>query len=299
MIKTSILETAMYEAMRFAALKVPPDVDKALRAAYEEETEELAKMHLASFFKNAELASEGKGLVCGDTGFPIFFVRIGHMTVVEGGMTNIRKIAERAVARLTAESYLRPTMVEPLTRFNPGDNVGNGMPIVEIEFSDYIEGIEIVAAPKGGGSEIFGAFFRMLYPSDGMNGVKLFVMECIRNSCYAGKICPPAIIGVGIGGTSDLCMALAKKAAVLRKLGSNNGDERVAALEKELLAASRKLGLGPMGGSGINAVIGLHIETAHTHTAALPVSFNAQCLVGRRWKASINPAGIIEYDGKP
>lgn len=298
MIKQSTLENAMYTAMRTAAVKLPPDVEKALRKAYEEEKDSLARMHLETFFQNVNLASEGRGLVCGDTGFPVFFLKIGNTAVIEGGLTSIRGIAEKATARLTAEAFLRPTMVDPLTRSNPGDNIGPGMPKVELDFTDDIDGVEIIAAPKGGGSEIFGTFYKMMFPSDGIAGIKQFIMDCIKDSCYAGKICPPAIVGVGIGGTSDLCMSLAKKAALLRKLGSVNQDEQIASLEKELLAASRKLGIGPMGSRGINAVMGLHIETAYTHTAALPVAFNAQCLVGRRWKASITPDNQIEYNGE-
>ncbi|MFN2351685.1 MAG: fumarate hydratase, partial [Kiritimatiellia bacterium] len=155
----------------------------------------------------------------------------------------------------------------------------------------------IVAAPKGGGSEIFGTFYRMLYPSDGIPGVLQFVMESVRDGCYAGKICPPAIIGVGLGGTADLCMHLAKRAAVLRPIGARNADPAVAELEEQLLLASRELGLGPMGARGRHAVLAFNMETAVTHTAALPVAVNAQCLVGRRWRARVNNSGNIEYTG--
>lgn len=287
----------MYESMRKAATALPPDVEAALRAVEEEEFDPLASMHIRTFFENLEAAAGGTGLVCGDTGFPMFFLEIGEGAGFEGGFSRVREAAERAVSRLTAEAFLRPTMVAPFSRDNPGNNVGHGMPVVEISFSRRVGGVEIVSAPKGGGSEIFGTFYRMMFPSDGMRGIKSFIIDCIQKSCYAGKICPPAIVGVGIGGTSDLCMSLAKKAAVLRKIGSRNPDDNTARLEKELLAAARQLGTGPMGSRGINAVMGLHIETAYTHTAALPVAFNAQCLVGRRWKAVISPDNTIRYEG--
>ena len=125
-----------------------------------------------------------------------------------------------------------------------------------------------------------------------------FVVESIRAGCYAGKICPPAIVGVGIGGTADLCMRLAKEAALLRPLGKQHEDGRIGEMEKKLLAATRRLGIGPMGSRGINAVIGLHIETAVTHTAALPVAVNAQCLVGRRWSASIKADETVTFSGE-
>ena len=298
MIELNTVRKAMFEAMKKAATILPPDIEKKLHEAYEEETNPLAKQHLHISFENARLAGEGKGLVCGDTGFPLFFIKAGKHSEVQGGYSQLWKAAEDATAQCTEEAFLRPTMVNPLTRANPGDNVGQGMPKVELSFDDSIEGLEIIAAPKGGGSEIFGTFYRMLFPSDGQAGIKKFVIECIKDACYAGKICPPAIVGIGIGGTADLCMKLAKEAALLRKVGEPSPDPEIAKLEQELLAASRELGIGPMGSQGINCVMGLHIETAFTHTAALPVAVNAQCLVGRRWKASIDDNNNYELSGE-
>ena len=168
----------------------------------------------------------------------------------------------------------------------------------DISFDLPGSSLEIIAVPKGGGSEIFGTFYRMMFPADGLAGIKKFVIECIKNACYAGKVCPPAIIGVGIGGTADVCMGMAKKAALLRPIGMHHSDPDVAALEKELHDAARELGIGPMGSRGINAVLAVNIDIAVTHTAALPVAFNAQCLVGRRWKAIVNADETIEYTGE-
>ena len=287
----------MYNAIRLGATKMPPDIREALRRALSEETDAMAKKHLEISLQNADLSEKGNGLVCADTGFPMFFVHAGAETEVEGGFGVLKECAENAVARATAECFLRPTMVDPITRKNPGNNVGAGMPKVDLVFDLLGDGLEILAAPKGGGSEIFGTFYRMMFPSDGVAGIKKFVIECIKNACYAGKICPPAIIGVGIGGTADLCMSMAKKAALLRPVGRHNPDPAVAALEAELYEAARRLGIGPMGSRGINAVLAVNIATALTHTAALPVAFNAQCLVGRRWKASIAADEKIEYTG--
>ncbi|HUS79975.1 MAG TPA: fumarate hydratase [Armatimonadota bacterium] len=293
MISHSSIESAMYQAMRMAAIRIPRDVEAALQRALAEESDPLAREHLRVSIENFRLAGEGRGLVCGDTGFPIYFVTAGAGTAIEGGFGTLWRAAEEATRRLTAEGYLRPTMVDPLTRENPGDNIGPGMPRVDLRFEGEGGGLQIVAAPKGGGSEIFGTFYRMLFPSDGEAGVSKFVIESVRAGCYAGKICPPAIVGVGIGGTADLCMALAKRAAVLRPVGERNPNPRVAELEERLLAATRELGIGPMGSQGINAVLAVNIETAVTHTAALPVAVNAQCLVGRRWGASISSDGEV------
>ena len=298
MIGYATIESAMYEAMCRAATHLPPDVEKALRRAAEEETNPLAVKHLEVSLENARLATEGAGLVCGDTGFPLFFVKAGNKTQVEGGLGRLWDAAREATARVTGDNLLRPTMVDPLTRANPGDNVGPGMPKLELSFDGNGDGLEIVAAPKGGGSEIFGTFYRMLFPSDGEAGIMKFVLESIRDACYAGKICPPAIVGVGIGGSADLCMRMAKEAALLRRVGKPNSDSKIAAMEQKLLEATRELGIGPMGSQGVNAVIGLHIETAVTHTAALPVAVNAQCLVGRRWTALISSDNRVSFSGE-
>jgi len=297
MIKRETLLEAMYNAIRLGATKMPPDIRRALQRALAEETDPMAKKHLEISLQNAGMSEKGNGLVCADTGFPMFFVHIGNTAQVEGGFQTIQQCAEEATARATAECFLRPTMVHPLTRKNPGDNIGPGMPKVELFFDREGDGMEILAAPKGGGSEIFGTFYRMMFPADGEAGIKKFVIECIKDACYAGKVCPPAIIGVGIGGTADLCMGLAKKAALLRPIGEHHKDPEVARLEKELYDAARKLGIGPMGSRGINAVLAINLDVAVTHTAALPVAVNAQCLVGRRWIARISGGNEIDYTG--
>jgi len=297
MISKTTIEEAMYQAMKQGATVMPPDVELKLREALGEETETLAKQHLEISLENARLAKAGHGLVCGDTGFPLYFIKAGAKTQIEGGFGYLWEAAKSATGRCTKEAFLRPTMVDPLSRENPGDNIGPGMPKVELSFDGEGDGLEIIAAPKGGGSEIFGTFYKMMFPADGRVGIKKFIIESIKNACYAGKICPPAIVGIGIGGTADLCMKLAKEAALLRKVGEPNPDPKIAELEQELLAASRELGIGPMGSNGINCVIGMHIETALTHTAALPVAVNAQCLVGRRWKAIIEDNNNFQLTG--
>lgn len=298
MISRETIVSGMYEATRLAATNLPPDVEAALVAALEEETDPRARAHLQVSLKNAREAAEGAGLVCADTGFPLFFVTAGSRTQIAGGFGALQDAAGEATARATADSFLRPTMVDPLTRANPGNNLGPGMPKVELRFEGDGDGLDIIAVPKGGGSEIFGTFYRMMYPSDGEAAILKFAIDAIRAACYAGKICPPAIVGVGIGGTADLCMKLAKEAALLRPVRRPHPDPRVAAIEQRLYAAARRLGLGPMGAAGINSVMAVHVETAMTHTAALPVAVNAQCLVGRRWRAIISGDGGARYTGE-
>ncbi|MBO4304034.1 MAG: fumarate hydratase [Lentisphaeria bacterium] len=298
MIRRETITEAMYNAIRLGATKMPPDIRKALQKALSEETDPMAVKHLEVSLRNADLSEKGNGLVCADTGFPMYFIHAGAAAQVEGGFGVLKSCAEEATARATEECFLRPTMVHPVTRKNPGNNVGPGMPKVEIFFDREGDGLEILAAPKGGGSEIFGTFYRMMFPADGEAGIKKFVIECIKDACYAGKVCPPAIIGVGIGGTADLCMSMAKKAALLRPVGVHHSDPEAARLEKELYEACRKLGIGPMGSRGINAVLAVNVDVAVTHTAALPVAVNAQCMVGRRWIARIDGKGNIDYTGE-
>ena len=297
MIKKTTLQTAMYNALVKASTLIPPDVKAHLEKACAEETDPLARKHMEITLENARLAAEGKGLVCADTGFPLFFIRAGNAAQVEGGFGSLWEAARAATAEATDKSFLRPTMVDPLTRQNPGNNIGSEMPKIHLKFDGDGDALEILAVPKGGGSEIFGTFYRMMYPSDGQAGIFKFIIESVYNSCYAGKVCPPAIVGVGIGGTADICMQIAKEAAVLSPLGTHNPDPQIAGMETRLLDAIRQLGIGPMGSRGINAVLSLHIRTAVTHTAALPVAVNAQCSIGRRWKAVITDNGNISYTG--
>ncbi len=297
MISAAVLRDAMFETMKRASLYMPPDVKQYLERALEEECEPLAKAHLSATLKNAEMAEDGCGLICADTGFPLFFVKAGPDVSIEGGFAALRQAARDAVKQATEEHYLRPTMVDPLSRSNNGVNLGSRIPSVVLEFTGTGDTLEITAVPKGGGSEIFGTFYQMMYPSDGAEGIKKFIYDSVINGCYAGKICPPAIVGVGIGGTADICMAMAKHAAVLRPLGVRSDNPEAAELEVSLEEAFRRSGIGPMGSKGIHAVMGVHIETEVTHTAALPVAVNAQCCIGRRWKCMIDGACAVTYSG--
>ncbi|MBN2552826.1 MAG: fumarate hydratase [Spirochaetales bacterium] len=298
MISRNQIETSMFESLRLAATRMPPDIREALEEVLEKESDPLSRRHLEVTLENARLASEGRGLVCGDTGFPLFFISVGAAVQIEGGYHTLWEAARSATRQATEEDYLRPTMVDPLTRKNPGTNIGDGMPRLQLRFDGPPDLLDITAAPKGGGSEIFGTFYRMLFPSDGTAGIFKFVIDSIREGCYAGKICPPAIIGVGIGGTADLCMSMAKRAAVLRPVGTRNPDGELRAIEEKLLQASRALGIGPMGSRGSYAVLAVHVQRAATHTAALPVAVNAQCSIGRRWRALIREGKNTEYTGE-
>jgi tartrate/fumarate subfamily iron-sulfur-dependent hydro-lyase alpha chain len=186
-------------------------------------------------------------------------------------------------------------MVHPLTRENRGDNVGYYFPHVDIRFDPSIDFLEITSVPKGGGSEMFGTFYKMLLAADGKAGIIQFIVDCFLESTYGGQTCAPNIVGVGIGGTADVCMKIAKEAAVLRPIGSRHPDPEIAELEEELLEQLNALGVGPMGMGGRMGAFDVHIECAMTHSGALPVAYVGQCAIARRACVRLESDGRITY----
>ena len=163
------------------------------------------------------------------------------------------------------------------------------MPVVDFDFHDA-DFIEILMIPKGSGSENM-SFLKMCLPAEGVDGIKRFVVESVFNS--GGNPCPPTIIGVGIGGTADQCMKLAKD-AIARPLGTRNADAEVAKLEDDLLEMVNQLGIGPMGLGGNTTCIGVNVEMAYTHMTLNPVAVNTQCWAARRAVARIWADGRTE-----
>jgi len=295
-----VLYEVLYAAIVKAASSVPLDVRDRLEACLEEEEpESLASDSLAATLSNIDVAQREGVPACPDTGFPLYYVRVGNEIEIEGGYSTIYELCAQAVAAATQQDRLRKTMVHPLTRHNPGTNVIHSMPHVEIRFDPNIDYLEVTAVPKGGGSEIFGTFYRMTTPADGLTGIKKFVFDSVLRATQFGKSCPPNVIGVAIGGTADLCMKLAKEAAVLRPIGDRHPERLIADMEAELIEDLNALAIGPMGLGGSCTVLDVHIEVAATHTAALPVALNAQCSVCRRATARLYDAGVVDWRGHP
>lgn len=286
----------MYASMRRAVTVLPQDVKRALQDGFRRETSQTGKLHLLTSLHNFDVSEKEDGLICTDTGWPYYYVIVGDNVGIDGGFSQIQVMAREAVRRCSREAKLRLTMVHPISRRVSEGNVGYYFPRVEVRFDPQLDGIKVVAVPKGGGGDVFGSRFRMLLTADGMPGVLKFILDTFRDSTYAGKTCPPNVIGVGIGGTPDVCMAIAKEACVLRPIGNRHPDPEVAKLELELLDAFNEMGVGPMGSGGGVAAMDVHIEVADTHTAALAVAFNAQCLIGRRAVASLASDGEIRLD---
>ncbi len=290
----------MYDAMVKAVTILPSDIKARFLELIASERNETARLNMELTLKNCVSLNEGGNrLLCPDTGSPLYYVRVGPNVKVEGGFSSFREEAKRAVSAATKDTRLRPNMVHPITRQNTGTNVGYYMPRVDFLFDADIDYLDVIAVPNSGGSEVSGTFYRMMSPVDGKKGIMKFILDCIKNSTYAGTTCPPNVIGIGIGGTADVCMKLAKEAAVLRPIGSRHPDKDMAELELELIEFINSSGVGPMGMGGSSGVLDVHIEYAVTHAAGLPVAYNAQCWLGRRKVARIRPGGEITYSDLP
>ncbi|MGZ4386391.1 MAG: fumarate hydratase, partial [Gaiellaceae bacterium] len=194
--------------------------------------------------------------------------------------------------RATLEHPLRSNAVHTLTRENTGPNTGYRLPIVHWEFVADWDGLDVKCVPKGSGSENM-SFLKMCIPADGVRGIKQFVLESIVGA--GGKPCPPGIVGVGVGGSADYAMYLAKD-AITRPVGTHNPDPEVAKLERELYGLLNETGIGPMGLGGDVTVLAVHVEHADTHMTLNPVAVNYQCWAARRASVHISADGSVVHD---
>jgi len=271
------------------ALKIlPPDLKEALLRAQASETDPTGKGFLDIMVENVAVAERDENLVCQDTGTVVFWLEIGEECPLN--LARVAAAVKKGTERATLEHPLRANAVHPVTRQNTLTNTGRHLPAMHYEFVPGSD-LKLNCLPKGSGSENM-SFLKMFIPADGVSAVKRFVLECIVGA--GPKPCPPTIVGVGLGGTADLCAALAKK-AVLRPLGTHSDDPVIAALEDELYAAANELGIGPMGLGGNTTVLGVHIEYAHTHITQNPVAVNLQCWAARRSSAVITPEGEVTF----
>ena len=280
MISPKVIKNVVVELIKKAETSLPGDIESALRKAYKIENDEIARLQLETILKNIEFARRNSLPICQDTGIMNFYISIGDK--VEINLSEVKRVVRESVEIATREIPLRPNVVHPLNRENSKDNTGKGIPVIEFEFipEDFLE---ISLLIKGAGSENFSSL-RMLNPSDGLSGIRDFIIKEIANA--DGKPCPPIILGVGIGGTSDLASGMAKK-ALLRPIGSKNGDEEIARFENNLLGDINRLGIGVMGLGGETTCLDVNIEIAHCHTASLPVAINIGCWATRKARARI------------
>ena len=250
---------------------LPEDMAGCIRRAREEETWKQGQEILDRIIENFEVAKKEKLPICQDTGMACVFVKLGQDVHVVG---DISEAIHAGVRRGYREGYLRKSVVgDPLNRVNTGDNTP------AVITWDMVPGdkIEITLAPKGFGSENMSAI-KMLRPSDGVDGVKEFVLKTVEEA--GPNPCPPIVVGVGVGGTFDRAALLAKK-ALLRPVDERNANPYYADLELELLDRINALGIGPQGFGGKTTALAVNIETYPTHIAGLPVAVNINCHVTR------------------
>lgn len=248
---------------------IPEDMVAAVRRAREKEESPVGRQILDLLIHNQELAAQGEYPYCQDTGSTVVFIDVGQDVHITG--RDLEDAINDGVGRGYTEGYLRGSIVgDPIfERKNTGDNTPAFIH-TRIVPGDQIT-IQVDA--KGGGSENKGRH-AMLKPSDGLEGVKSFVLRTVAEA--GPDACPPGIIGVGVGGTFEYCAMLAKRALV-RKVGQPNPDPRIAELEAELFEQCNALGIGPQSLGGTQTVLAVHIEMMATHIASLPVAVNMEC----------------------
>jgi tartrate/fumarate subfamily iron-sulfur-dependent hydro-lyase alpha chain len=274
----------------WALSDIPRDLRDAIRDARERETSTPGRRVLETIVRNIDVAEQEKNLICQDTGIAVYYCRVGEHFPLHPA--RIYEALYDGTERATREHPLRSNTVHTLTREATGENVGYRVPIVHWEFVPDWDGLDVKCVPKGSGSENM-SFLKMCVPADGVAGIKRFVLESIVGA--GGKPCPPGIVGVGVGGSADYAMHLAKE-AIARPVGSRNGDPEVAKLEDELFELLNETGIGPMGLGGDVTVLDVHVEHADTHMTLNPVAVNYQCWAARRATAHVNAGGEIDYD---
>jgi len=249
---------------------------EGLQKALKQEVSINGKEIIQQLLANAEIARAEKIPICQDTGFAVVFVELGQDVRIVGG--DFYSAINEGVRKGYTEGYLRKSIVNhPLERENTGDNT----PAVIHTKIVSGENIRLIVAPKGGGSENMSAV-KMLKPSEGVHGLKKFVVEVVHAA--GPNPCPPIVVGVGAGGTFEKAAQLAKE-ALLRNLGEESKYPGIAKLEKELLDEINRLGIGPQGFGGKITALAVHIEVYPTHIASLPVAVNINCHAARHKEA--------------
>jgi len=260
-----------------AACILNDDIREKIKEAKQQEESPFAKSILDQLLENARIAKEDRVPLCQDTGMAVVFLRLGQDVHITGG--SLYAAIDEGVRRGYSQGYLRKSVLDPLTRENTGDN---SPAVIHTEIVDG-DRLEITLAPKGFGSENMSKL-AMLKPSDGIEGIKTFVLDTVIEA--GANPCPPIIVGIGIGGTMDKAAYIAKR-SLLRRLGEKNPDPQLAQLELELLDLVNSTGIGPQGLGGKTTALAVHIEAFPTHIAGLPVAINIQCHCARHRSISL------------
>ncbi len=299
MIPREVYGQTIFQAIRKGSTTIAPDVCAAFERAIEAESRPAAREGLSKTYDSIRQSAVRDNPACPDTGWPIFYFKVGNQCELEGGFMGLEEATRSAVRRATREGYLRATMKHPLTGYDPGDNVGSNVPDFTYQFVPGSD-LEVTYVAKGGGSECFGGTrHRVVAFADGVKGIEKFVVDSFVEATRSGGICPPNVLGIGIGGTANIAANLAKEAACLRTVGSHNPDAQFRRIEEDLYTALNSLGVGIMGIGGDTSVLGVNVEYAYTHIAGICVAISSNCMVARRGSLRICADGTVQEMSSP
>ena len=272
-IKANQIKDKVKELFLKANYHIDSDLMQRLEEALEEETSPIGKSVLQMIIKNNKIASSEEIAICQDTGLAVLFIELGQEVQITDG--DFAEAINQGVKEAYQEGYLRKSAVDDPV-FERKNTKTNTPAVI---YTDIVPGdkIKFLVMPKGFGSENMSAI-AMLKPADGPEGIVNFIVETVKKA--GPNPCPPTIIGVGIGGTADMAMVIAKK-AIARKIGEPNKNEKYATMEKEILKRINNLGIGPAGLGGNVTCLAVHIDYLPTHIAGLPLAVNVCCHAAR------------------
>lgn len=291
MAKYNITYEEVYGWVRQSCTHVSADSLELLSTARANETNPGAVAMLSSMLENVAMADQQDKPVCQSPGFPTVYISFGG----DEGVDLLSEYIPKALVEATGRGYARPSIVHSLSRHNPGDNHGDGVPNVEYKFKPGQEYIEMILSFKGCGAELGNVYKTMTTAQlgDDLKGLKDLVYETVINA--GGMPCPPSAVGIGIGGQMDVAAKLSREAISTRDWRDKNPDKQLNQLEEELLGNINRLGIGPAGIGGKTTCLAVKIGMAATHTAICPVAINFHCWVARRIGVRLYPDGRREY----
>lgn len=279
------------ELLERTTYMVSDDCESMMFESYNKAEEDASKLILGNIIDNINLSKKQKRSLCQSPGYGTFYVKFGQNFFIG----EVEELIKESIVELTKDGLCRPSIVDPLTRKNNGDNSGYRAPNMEYEFEKDLDYVEIIASFKGCGVEVFNKMKVFTLPELGQEyqGLKRFVLETVSEA--GGKPCLPAAIGVGIGGQIDVAAKLSRKAVSTRSWKQRNKEKYIRDIEEELLMEINSLNIGSGGLGGKTTALAVNIETAATHTAICPVVVNFHCWAARRAGVRIYSNGNCEW----
>ena len=300
MIPQALLADALYDTICRATCRISKDVRAAFETSIVKETSAHSQKALSETLESLNLSVERNNLACPDTGWPLFFIKLGNECVLEGGLMAFEELGRQQVARATRDGFLRSTMKDPFDGTDPRTKRRHEHPGLHLQVRTRRFDPGVLCRQGGAARNASAApAIAVVAFADGMQGIKKFVIDSHIAATRAGAICPPSVLGIGIGGTANIAANLAKQAACLRTIGSRHAEPRIARLEDELTEALNGLGIGAMGAGGDVSVFAVNVEYAYTHIAGIALATSSNCLVARRATTRVGADGTVEQLDNP